>query len=147
MIFMWDRIIATCIGSFLGFFFGLIIYHITHRHLKNDKRELSRKMLIFLIQQLKDKLNLAPNMFEYISIDVLMGYLDVIMDEEHLLSDFQRFLVYYTHWKVGSYESGRLRYLDVERDKANLDELINNINKRSTFYVCECPDSHRNAAL
>ena len=110
------KILTTLIGSFAGFFFGLVLFILRDWFLGVEKKKAAKLTLIFLVEELASKLELDPGLFEHLSLNSLTGSLQGIVNDKSLDPLFREFLTYYTHWKTGWYLNIRQQLVDSDRE-------------------------------
>jgi hypothetical protein len=118
-----DKFLVPMIGSFLGFFLGLISLVLKDRLDLNKRVELFRVTALFFAENLRTYLHDDPALFSGIDIKVVNNCLDGVRSKD-LRKIYHELFTFYTNWSRGCYIVNGIKFRELNATRDKLAEII-----------------------
>lgn len=119
-----DKVIATMIGSFLGFFLGLLALALKERLDFNKRVDLFKVAALYLARSLKAYLHEDPSQCGGIDLKTINNYLDGGTRSKELRNIYEQLFSVYMDWSRGYYSPTGIKIAELHSTRIQLEKII-----------------------
>lgn len=131
-----ERVVAAMIGSFLGFFLGILTLSLKEKLDFQKRVFLFKVAALYLAKSLKNYLHEDPNQCGGLDLKSINNYLDGSIVSEDLRRIYEQLFCIYMDWTRGFYSPTGIKISELGAAKVQLESVIlavSNQTKRGFF--------------
>jgi hypothetical protein len=119
-----DKILTTMIGSFLGFFLGLLALALKERLDFNKRLYLFKVAALYLARSLEAYLHEDPCQCSGIDLKTINSYLDGGARSRELRNIYEQLFSVYMDWSRGFYSPTGIKIAKLNSTRGQLEKII-----------------------
>lgn len=123
-----NEVMVTMIGSFLGFFLGILALVLKERLDFNKRVELFKVSALYLARSLRAYLHEDPSQCREVGLQTINSYLDGGAGSKVLRDVYEKLFYVYMDWSRGFYSPSGIKKDDLILTKELLEKIIQDLD-------------------